>query len=100
MRHRIYPIFVGRFLTLVVMSVSTLYVQEPSVFKAHIYIFNSVQIIQSIMDEMAIVNSNVGSVEAEGFHIPEETKLLALKCLKGEMSFDDAINQIISEYRS
>ena len=35
----------------------------------------------------------------EGFHISEETKLLALRCLKGEMSFDDAISQIISEYR-
>ena len=52
------------------------------------------------MDEMAIINSNVGSVEAEGFHIPEETKLLALRCLRGEMSFDDAISQIISEYKS
>ena len=62
--------------------------------------FNSVQSIWSFMDEMAIINSNVGSVEAEGFHIPEETKLLALRCLKGEMSFDDAISQIISEYRS
>lgn len=62
--------------------------------------FNSVQSIWPSMDEMAIINSNVGSVEAEGFHIPEETKLLALRCLKGEMSFDDAISQIISEYRS
>ena len=52
------------------------------------------------MDEMAIINSNVGSVEAEGFRIPEETKLLALRFLKGEMSFNDAISQIISEYRS
>ena len=82
------------------MLVSTLYVREPSVLEAHINILNSVQIIPSFMDEMAIINSNVGSVEAEGFHIPEEMKLLALKCLKGEMSFDDAISQIISEYRS
>ena len=59
--------------------------------------FNSVQCIQSSMDEMALVNSNVGSLEAEGFHIPEETKLLALK---GEMSFDDAIDQIISQFTS
>ena len=62
--------------------------------------FNSVHGIQWRMDEMAIININVGSVEAEGFHIPEETKLLALRCLKGEMSFDDAISQIVSEYRS
>ena len=25
---------------------------------------------------------------------------IVIKCLKGEMSFDDAISQIISEYRS
>ena len=71
-----------------------------SVTRAIINIFNSVHSIQWPMDEMAIINSNVGSVEAEGFHIPEETKLLALRCLKGEMSFDDAISQIVSEYRS
>jgi len=48
------------------------------------------------MDEMAILNSNVGSVEAEGFHISDEDKQLVLRCLRGEMSFKEAVEMVKS----
>ena len=48
------------------------------------------------MDEMSVLNSNIGSVEAEGFRISDEDRQLALRCYRGEISIQDAIDIIVS----
>lgn len=48
------------------------------------------------MDAMAILNNNAGSVEAEGFHISDEDKLLVLHCLRGEITFEEAVELVKS----
>jgi hypothetical protein len=48
------------------------------------------------MDEMSILNSNIRSVEVEGFRISDEDRQLALRCFRGELSVQDAIDLIVS----
>ncbi len=53
------------------------------------------------MDEVDyIVRNAVASVEMEGRHVTEKDRILLARCLRGEISFEDAIESVISSYRS
>lgn len=46
----------------------------------------------------AIVRTSSGSEALEGLTVPEEICDLALACLEGNTSFDDAIRMIVARY--
>ena len=52
-----------------------------------------------IMDRMAKLDSNIASVEMEGFVITSDDRELAIRCMNGSVSYDDAISQIVSGTR-
>ena|GEM_PF-3385521 len=59
--------------------------------------FNSMRGLRPSMDEISVLNSNVGSVEAEGLRVSDDAKRLALRCMRGEISFDEAVRRIIAD---
>ena len=50
------------------------------------------------MDEMALFNSNGGSVEAESSHITDEINCFVFSCLKGGMFSDYTIIWVVSGF--
>ena len=46
----------------------------------------------------AIIRTSYGSEALEGLTVPEEIRNLALDCLEGNTSFDDAIRMIVARY--
>ncbi len=46
----------------------------------------------------AIIRTSSGSEALEGLTVPEEICNLALDCLEGNTSFDDAIRMIVKRY--
>ena len=62
-----------------------------------INIFNSMKGQRPPMDEISVLNINVGSVEAEGLRVSDDAKRLALRCMRGEISFDEAVRRIIAD---
>ena len=52
----------------------------------------------SMIDNKVFIDSVCGSLAIEGMIVPESTRLLMLECLNGTMSYDDAVNEIISRF--
>lgn len=46
-----------------------------------------------------IVRNAVASAEIEGLHAMEEDRILLIRCVRGEISFDDAVRLVIMSYR-
>ena len=49
-------------------------------------------------DIKVLIDSVCGSLAIEGMVVPESTRSLMLDCANGTMSYDDAVNEIISRY--
>ena len=49
-------------------------------------------------ENKVLVDSVCGSLAIEGMVVPESTRSLMLECVNGTMSYDDAVNEIISRY--
>ena len=54
--------------------------------------------IRSTMDDIARLDSNIASVEMEGFTVTPETRELLMRCIRKEMTYDEAIDSIIASY--
>ena len=54
--------------------------------------------IRSTMDDIARLDSNIASVEMEGFAVTPETRELLMRCIRKEMTYDEAIDSIIASY--
>ncbi|MBR7005322.1 MAG: antitoxin VbhA family protein [Candidatus Methanomethylophilaceae archaeon] len=50
------------------------------------------------MDDIARLDSNIASVEMEGFTVTPETRELLMRCIRKEMTYDEAIDSIIASY--
>lgn len=46
-----------------------------------------------------IVRNAVASAEIEGLHVTEEDCILLTRCVRGEISYDDAVRSVIMSYR-
>lgn len=46
------------------------------------------------------IDNAVASVEMEGLHVTEEDRRLLRRCMRGELSYDDAVKSIIIQYRT
>ena len=54
--------------------------------------------VDSVTDNKVLVDSVCGSLAIEGMVVPESIRSLMLECANGTMSYDDAVNEIMSRY--
>ena len=46
------------------------------------------------------IDNAVASDEMEGLHVTEEDRMLLRRCMRGELSYDDAVKSIIMQHKT
>lgn len=46
------------------------------------------------------IDNVVASLEMEGLHVTEEDKVLMRRCIHGELTYNEAVEMVLNNYRS